>query len=711
MKFNDVKSKLAGTAAISAIAAITIMSCGKPTPPTPPVAKVEPKADTLFGDVRVDNYYWLRDRGNPEVISYLEAENTYTAAMMKHTERLQDKLYKEMEARIKQTDMEVPVKIDNYYYYGRTEEGQQYKIYCRKKGSLDAAEEIILDPNVLAGDHKFYDIGSYAVSDNQNMLAYSVDTSGSESYTIYFKNLETGEMLPDQIDNTDNEVVWAADNATVFYATLGGAHQPDKAWRHKLGTDTSKDKMMYQEKDEAFYLGISKTKSRKYIILSLEGKITTENHYLPADNPTGSFKVIQPRTRGLEYYVDEHDGRFIIRTNSGALNFKIVSAPIDKPSIKYWQDLIPYDESVTVENFDVFKDYLVVFERIKGLENIKIFDFQTGQDYLVEFTEPDYTIWGQQNPDYNADFVRYGYMSFVTPRSIYDFNMATKERELKKQYEVLGGYNPDNYQLERVFAPSSDSVMVPISLVYKKGLVKDGSNPLILHGYGAYGITVDPYFSSSQLSLLDRGFIVGIAHIRGGGELGQGWYEDGKLLHKKNTFTDFIACTEHLIGEGYSSAGNVIAWDGSAGGMTVGAVANMRPDLFKAIIADVPFVDVLNTMLDPTIPLTVLEYDEWGNPHEEQYYFYIKSYAPYENVTAQDYPDMLVLAGLNDPRVQYWEPAKWTAKLRATKTGDHTLLLKTNMGQGHLGASGRYDYLHDLAFQYAYILDIFGMKK
>lgn len=690
---------------------ISLAGCALQPKPKPPVAKIMPLADTLFGDIRVDNYYWLRDRGKPEVIAYLEAENAYTDAIMKHTEGLQDVLYNEMESRIKQTDMEVPVKIDDYYYYSRTEEGKQYKIYCRKKGSLDAVEEVMLDPNVLAGKRQFFDIGSYSVSDDQNMLAYTVDTTGSEIYTVYFKNLATGATLSDQIINTDSEVIWAGDNATVFYTTLGETHQPNKAWCHKLGNNPADDNIVYEEYDETFYLGVSKTKSRKYIILSLEGKITSEMHYLPADQPEGAFKVIQPRVRGLEYYVEDHDGQFIIRTNDNALNFKVVAVSADNPAKQFWRDLLPYVDSVTVEDIDVFKDYLVVFERIKGLENIRIYNFKTGDDYFIDFPEPDYAIWGERNPDYNSELVRFDYTSFITPRSIYDYNMTTRQRELKKQYEVLGGYSPDNYQLERLYAQSNDSVMVPISLVYKKGMAKDGSSPVILHGYGAYGISSDPYFSSSQLSLLDRGFIVGIAHIRGGGELGQGWYDDGKLLEKKNTFIDFIACSDYLINAGYTSPGKIIAWDGSAGGMTVGAVANMKPNLFKAIIADVPFVDVLNTMLDASIPLTVLEYDEWGDPNQKDYYFYIKSYSPYDNVAAQNYPDMLILAGLNDPRVQYWEPAKWTAKLRATKTDTNTLLLKTNMGQGHLGASGRYDYLHDLAFEFAYVLDIFGMKK
>lgn len=699
-------------ALISGAIIMTLSGCGPGEPAQPPVAKIEAKADTLFDDIRVDNYFWLRDRENPEVIAYLEAENAYTEAMTKHTEKFQERLYEEMKSRIQETDMDVPEKIDDYFYYSRSEEGKQYKIYCRKKGGLEAEEEIILDPNVLAGDREFFDLGSYAVSTDHNLMAYTVDTVGYENYTVYFKDLRTGQNLPDIIDKADNKVVWANDNKTIFYTTLGEVNIPDKLWRHRLGDDPKNDRMIYHETDDRFYLYVYKTKSKSHIILGLNSKVTSELRYLDANNPSGEFKIIHPRTRDLEYYAEEHDGNFIIRTNAdGAKNFKVMSVSSSNPSISNWRDLIEYRDTIKVENVEVFKDYLVVFERVRGLEQIRVLSYDKKTDYYVNFEEPVYTVWASSNPDYNSGLLRFTYMSFITPRSIYDYSMADKTRELKKQYEVLGGYNPDDFQSERLFAKAADGVEVPISIVYKKGMKKDGSNPFILSGYGAYGLSSDPYFSSNRLSLLDRGFVYGIAHIRGGGEMGEQWYEDGKFLNKMNTFTDYIACAEYVISEGYTSPDKLVAWDGSAGGLTVGAAANMRPELFHAIVADVPFVDVLNSMLDASIPLTVLEYDEWGNPNDEEYYRYMKSYSPYDNVKEQDYPIMLILAGLNDPRVQYWEPAKWTAKLRATKTDDNLLLLKTNMGAGHMGSSGRYDYLKELAFKYTFVLDLFGIKK
>ena len=692
---------------------MAMVNCSTPEPPKPPIAKIVPKADTLFGDVRVDNYFWLREKENPEVIAYLEAENAYTDAIMKHTEKLQEKLYEEMKARIKETDVDVPEKIDDYYYYSRSEEGQQYKLYCRKKDSLDGVEEVLLNPNDLAEEGQFFSVDEFKVSDDHNLLAYAVDTTGYENYVIYFKDLRSGEYLSDTLIGCNDDIVWANDNKTVFYTTLGSVNIPNELWRHTLGDKQSDDTMVYHEDDDRFFLYIYKTKSKSHIMLGLSSKITWETHYLDANKPYGKFRVIHPRTHDFRYEVSERGGDFYIRTNAdGARNFKVMKVSTKNPALKNWRDFIPYRDSVKIEGIEEFKDHLVVLERVKGLMKVRVLSYDKSTDYYIDFPEETYRVAGTGNHDMNTDIFRFMYMSFTTPRSIYDYNLSDQSRELLKRYEVLGDFNPDDYQAERFFAIAPDGAEIPISLVYRKGMMKkDGANPLLLGGYGSYGFSSDPYFSSSRLSLLNRGFINAIAHIRGGGEMGEQWYEDGKFLNKKNTFTDFIACAEHLIKEGYTSKDKLVAWDGSAGGLTVGAAANMRPDLFGAVIGSVPFVDVLNTMLDETIPLTVLEYDEWGNPNEEEYYWYMKSYSPYDNVSAQNYPPMLIKCGLNDPRVQYWEAAKWAAKLRANKTDDNILLLKTNMGSGHLGASGRYDYLKEVAFDYAYLLDLFGLKK
>jgi oligopeptidase B len=677
----------------------------------PPVAKVISKADTLHGDVRIDNYFWLREKSNPEVIKYLEAENEYTQAMMKHTEEFQKLLYEELVGRIKETDLTVPEKIEDYYYYSRTEEGKQYSIHCRKKESLDAEEEILLDQNALAEGYDYFEIGAFEISTDHQLLAYSVDTTGSETFTLYVKDLNASELLKDEVKNIYCYVEWGNDNKTIFYTTLDDAKRPYKLYRHILGTAQEKDEMVYHESDEAFYLSISKTRNKEYLIMTLGSIITTEVRYLKADLPKDNFKVIHPRQHEMEYYVAHHGDKFYIMTNDEAKNFKLMEVSVTDPSKKNWREVIPHSDSVKIDGMDVFGNHLVVYEREKGLKKIRITNLMDSQVHYVDFPEPVYTYWRSRNPDFNTNILRFNYTSLVTPRSVFDYDMDTKTRELKKQYEVLGGYDPSLYQSERIFAKASDGTMVPISLVYRKGMVKDGNNPLLLHGYGSYGISREPTFSSNRLSLLDRGFVYAMAHVRGGGEMGRYWYEDGKLLKKKNTFTDFIACAAHLIAEKYTSSDKLVIYGGSAGGLLVGAVTNMRPDLFKAVIADVPFVDALNTMLDPSIPLTVIEYEEWGNPNQEEYYNYIKSYSPYDNVEAKDYPHMLITAGLNDPRVQYWEPAKWTAKLRALKTDKNILLLKTKMGEGHMGASGRYDYLKDIAFEYAFIFDLFGIEE
>jgi oligopeptidase B len=676
-----------------------------------PVAKVISKADTLHGDVRIDDYFWLREKSNPEVIKYLEVENEYTEVMMKHTKKFQERLYEELLGRIKETDLSVPEKIDDYYYYSRTEEGKQYSIYCRKKESLDAEEGILLDQNALAEGYDYFEIGAFKISPDHQLLAYSVDTTGSETFSLYVKDLNAGELLKDEIQNIYYYVEWGNDNKTIFYTTLDEAKRPYKLYRHILGTAQEKDEMVYHESDEAFYLSISKTRNKEYLIMTLGSITTTEVRYLKADLPKDNFKVIHPRQHEMEYYVAHHSDKFYIMTNDEAKNFKLMEVSVTDPSKKNWKEVIPHSDSVKIDGMDVFRNHLVVYERERGLKKLRISDLINNQVHYVDFPEPVYTFWRNRNPDFNTNVLRFTYTSLVTPISVFDYNMDTKTRELKKQYEVLGGYDPSGYQSERIFAQVSDGTMVPISLVYKKGMVKDGNNPLYLHGYGAYGLSREPTFSSNRLSLLDRGFVYAMAHVRGGGEMGRYWYEDGKLLKKKNTFTDFIACAEHLIAENYTSSDKLVIYGGSAGGLLVGAVTNMRSDLFKAVIADVPFVDALNTMLDSSIPLTVIEYEEWGNPNEREYYDYIKSYSPYDNVEAKDYPHMLITAGLNDPRVQYWEPAKWTAKLRALKTDKNILLLKTKMGEGHMGASGRYDYLKDIAFEYAFIFDLFGIEK
>ncbi len=687
-----------------------ITGCGKGVP-KPPVAKKIPKADTLFGDVRVDNYYWLRDRNNPEVLDYLKAENEYALAVMKDTEGLQEKLYKEMLGRIKETDLSVPVKIDDYYYYTRTEEGKQYPIYCRKKGSLDAPEEVLLDQNKLAEGHDFCRLGVYKISPNHRFLAYSVDFAGSETYTLRIKDLQTGKLLADSIPNTYYSVEWANDNQTLFYTTLDETMRPFRLYRHRLGEQPQSDVLVFEEPDQAYYLSLAKTRSKAYLLINLNSMVTSEVWYLRANQPEGQFRVIHPRQHGMEYSVEHHGKYFFIVTNDNAKNFKVMRAPVNRPQKKYWKEFIPYDRKVKIDGVDAFKNHLVIYQRENGLKTIRIFNFANGENYRVKFPEDVYTYWAGDNPDYNTNLLRFTYTSFVTPRSVYDYNMDTRTWELKKQDEVLGGYNPDLYRSERVFATARDGTRVPISLVYRKGLKKDGKNPLYLYGYGAYGVSIDPSFSSSRLSLLDRGFVYAIAHVRGGGEMGRYWYEDGKLLKKKNTFYDFIDCAEYLIQQKFTSPEKLVISGGSAGGLLMGAVNNLRPDLFKVVLAHVPFVDVLNTMLDPTLPLTVIEYEEWGNPHQKEYYFYIKSYSPYDNVAAKKYPNMLVTAGLNDPRVSYWEPAKWVARLRDLKTDHNLLLLKTKMEAGHSGASGRYDYLKDLAFEYAFVFKCLGIKE
>jgi oligopeptidase B len=677
---------------------------------TPPKAKKKPKQITIHGDTRIDDYFWVRDKDNDEVIKHIEAENEYTEQMMKDTKELQDKIYKEFLSRIKETDQDVPVKIDNWFYYSRTEEGKQYPIHCRKKGKLDTDEEIILDENELAEGHEFFSLGVFDVSPNHRYLAYSVDRNGSEEYTIRIKDLQTGELLADTIPNTQYGFEWNNDNASFFYVTLNKEKQPDKVWLHRLGEDIKGDKLYYQEKDMSYFLHLYKTKDKKYTIIYLGGHTTSECHYISADKPDGDFIVIQPRVHDLEYHVESYQGEFLILTNYLAKNFRIVKTPIDKPTKENWQDYIPHRESVYLEDMEVFKEHIAVFERNRGIQKIYIINTKNGEKHHVDFQETVYTISSDDNPDFNSNQLRFGYSSMITPNSVYDYNMDTKQRELKKQDEVLGGYEPSMYQQERVYAKAKDGELIPMSLVYKKGFKKNGSHPGYLYGYGSYGVNIPAGFGSTIFTYLDRGFVFAIAHIRGSKQMGQDWYEKGKFLNKINTFTDFIACIEHLIDKGYTSPDRLAIEGRSAGGLLMGAVTNMRPDLFKVVVAGVPFVDVLNTMLDDTLPLTIPEYEEWGNPNDKEYYDYMKTYSPYDNVKEQDYPYMIVTSGLNDPRVTYWEPTKWVLKLREANTSDSVILLKTNMGAGHRGKSGRYSRLKEHAFFVAFVLKVLGIK-
>jgi oligopeptidase B len=670
---------------------------------TPPVAKIIPKQLELHGDTRVDNYFWLRDRSDVDVIPYLEAENRYTEDVMASTKSLQEGLYHEILGRIQETDLSVPVQRDDYFYYTRTEEGKAYSIQCRKRGGLDQPEQVLLDANVLAEGQKYFRLGNFAVSPDHRLLAYSTDVEGDEAYTIYVKDLESGEALADRIPNTYYTLEWANDNRTFFYTVLDEAKRPYRAFRHELGA-VEPDTLVYQEDDGRFNLGLVKTRSRRFIFIELASPLTSELRYLDAADPRGEFRVMLPRRHGVEYDATHHGEYFYIRTNDGAKNFRLMRAHVAAPSSEEWHEVIPARAEVTIEGVDSFEDHLAVYERERGLETICIRDGMGAFSHYIEFPEPVYTVSATGNAEYKTDLLRFSYTSLVTPTSVFDYNVRTRERVLRKQYEVRGGYDASQYQSERMFAKASDGVEVPISLVYRKGFERDGSSPLLLYGYGAYGHSIDPRFSSDRLSLLDRGFVFAIAHIRGGAELGEEWHDHGKLLEKKNTFTDFIACAEHLIGARYTSSGRLAIMGGSAGGLLMGGVLNLRPELFHAAIAKVPFVDTLNTMLDPTLPLTMAEYEEWGNPEEQRYYDYIRSYSPYDNIAAREYPKMLVTAGLNDPRVSYWEPAKWVAKLRALKTDSNILLLKTDLESGHFGPSGRYESIKETAFDYAFLL-------
>ncbi|MFZ4863061.1 S9 family peptidase [Sphingobacterium sp. Mn56C] len=682
-----------------------------------PVATIKPYTRIIHGDTVVDNYYWLNDyfKKGPDsaaVLAYLEAENAYTTAMLKDTEGLQARLFDEMKARIKEKDESVPYLDNGYYYYRRTEDGKQYYKLCRKKGSLSAPEELLLDIDALAKGHAYYSATGFAVSPDNKFIAYGVDTVSRREYVLHIKNLETGEVMKDRVPRTTGEFTWAADNKTLFYtATNPITLLSEKIMRHTLGSNPEVDVVVYEEKDNSNYIGVYKSKNGTYIFIQSEGTLSSEVRYLKADDPQGNFRVFQPRMHNVLYTVTALEDRFLVTTNRDAQNFKVVETPLDKTSVQHWKDYIPHRTDVLVQGIDEFKDFLVLSERKNGLTNLAIHDLHSGHTYDLDFGEAAFTVYPSVNATYNTHIVRYGYSSMVTPPSTIDFNMQTKEKTLLKQQEVLGSYKQENYVTERVFAKAQDGTEVPISLVYKKGTAKDGTAPLYLYAYGSYGMSMEPTFSSVRLSLLDRGFIYAIAHIRGGEEMGRQWYEDGKMMKKINTFTDFIDCGKYLIDQKYAAKGKLYAEGGSAGGLLMGAILNMAPDLWNGVIAAVPFVDVVNTMLDDTIPLTTNEYDEWGNPNNKEAYFYMKSYSPYENITAKSYPNLLITTGLHDSQVQYFEPAKWVAKLRATKTGNNVVLLKTDMDFGHGGASGRFDYLKDQALEYAFVLKLEGIRN
>lgn len=682
--------------------ATRVQADGGSTAPQPPMAEKKPKITKIHGETLVDDYFWLREKANPQVLEHLKAEDAYADALMKPTELLQEKLYKEMLSHIKQTDENVPYRQDGYFYYSRTEEGKQYPIFCRKNGSLTAAEEVILDQNELAKGQKFMSVGAVSPSDDGNLLAFTTDNTGYRQYTLQIKNLKTGELFPERIERVDN-VAWATDNKTMFYVTEDAVtKRSDKFFRHVLGSD--KSDLIYEEKDELFDIYTGRTRDKAVIILQAVSKTSSEARWLPANNPDGELKVILARQPEHEYDVDHRGDLFYIRTNKGAKNFRVVTAPVNDPAEKNWKEFVAHRPAVKIDDVSLFAGHAVLSEWENGLEQIEILDFKTNKHHRIAFPEPVYSAGANNNREFDTATLRYNYQSMVTPSSVFDYDMNTKRATLMKQNEIPGGFDKANYKAERVFATASDGTKVPMSVVYRRGVKLDGSAPLLLYGYGSYGYSIPPTFSSSRLALLDRGVIFVIAHIRGGGELGEEWREQGRMMKKITTFTDFIACGDHLVKAKYTSKDRLVIQGGSAGGLLVGAVSNMRPDLFKAVVAQVPFVDVINTMLDASLPLTTSEFIEWGNPAEKRAYDYMKTYSPYDNIRKTDYPTMLVKVSFNDSQVPYWEGAKFVAKLRTMKTDSNPLLLKVNFGAGHGGSSGRYDALKETAFDYAFML-------
>ena len=677
----------------------------------PPAARRQPQRFENHGDVRVDDYYWLREKQNPEVIAYLEAENAYTRAQLADTETLQQQLNAELIARIEETDQTVPTLEGGYYYYTRTEKGKQYGIHCRRPADDSSApEEIVIDGNALAEGHEYFSLGIYAVSPDQQILAYGVDTKGDEEFTVRFRDLRTGEHLADELDATSYSLEWANDNRTLFYNTMDAARRPYRIWRHRLGQAQSDDEMLFEEKDERFTIGLHKTRSKDWLLLDIESATTTEYWRLPAGQPDGGFELLYARRQDIEYDLTHQGEFFYVRINDRGRNFRLVRTPAADPAAERWEEILPHRPEVLLESVAGFRSHLVVTERENGLRRLRIVDQRTGAEHAVETPEPVYHQYLNGNPEYDTATLRFEYTSLVTPHSVFDYDMDTRARLLRKQ-TVVHGYDPALYESHRIWATSADGTRVPIALVHRRGLVRDGQNPTMLYGYGSYGINMEASFNSDRLSLLDRGWIWAIAQIRGGSELGEPWHDHGKMLEKQNTFADFIAAAETLIEQRFTAPASLAIMGRSAGGLLIGAVLNQRPDLFAAAIAGVPFVDVINTMLDTSLPLTVGEFEEWGNPAEARFYEYLKAYSPYDNVTAQTYPALLVTAGLNDPRVQYWEPAKWVAKLRTLNQGDAPLLLRTEMGAGHFGPSGRYERFKETAFEYAFLLKVIGEGK
>lgn len=680
----------------------------------PPVAKIIPFEIEKHGHVRIDNYYWLNDRENPEVIDYLNQENEYYEKSTQHTKQFQQVLFDEMKSRIKEDDESVPYFYNGYFYITKFETGKNYPIYSRKKDSLNAAEEIIFDCNQMAEGHSYFNLNGISISEDNKWVSFGIDTVSRRQYTIQIKNLENNEILPLKIENTTGGATWANDNCTIFYSRKDEVTlRPDRIFKHKLGSSPLDDVLVYFEKDDTFNVSIYKSKSKKYLIISSESTLTSEYQILLASTPDEKFKVFQKRTRQLEYSISHYKDSFYVVTNKDhATNFKLMSTPEDKTSKENWVDVIPHREDVLLEGIDIFKDYLVVSERSNGLNKIKIIPWNGSEAYYLPFDIETYTAETTTNIDFDTEILRYVYQSMATPSSVIDFNMRTKEKMVLKEQQVLGGtFDKNNYIEERIWATASDGVKIPISMIYKKGIKPNGENSFLLYAYGSYGMNIDPYFSSTRLSLLDRGFIYAIAHIRGGEDLGRKWYEEGKLLKKKNTFTDFIDCSKFVIEQKYTSPKHLYAEGGSAGGLLMGAIVNMAPEIYNGVIAQVPFVDVVTTMLDETIPLTTGEYDEWGNPNTKKYYQYMLSYSPYDNIEKKEYPNIYISTGLHDSQVQYWEPAKWVAKLRAYKTDSNQLYLDTNMEAGHGGASGRFEALKEIAKEFSFLLDLENIER
>ncbi|PYP91787.1 MAG: oligopeptidase B [Candidatus Angelobacter sp. Gp1-AA117] len=684
------------------------------TPPNaaaPPVAKVIHTENHINGGHLVDDYKWLREKSNPEVAQYLEAENAYTDSIMKPTEPLQQKLYEEMVSHIKETDVNVPFKDGDYFYYFRWEAGKQYQIYARRKGSLETGEQITLDVNELAKGEKFMALGGYTVSDDGNLLAYSTDNTGFRQYHLHVRDLRTHKDLPDTAEKAGS-IAWANDNQTLFYTVEDAAKRQYRVYRHKVGTDTKDDELIYEEKDERFEVSVAKTRSRKYLFIFSNSHTTSEARYLDASTPSSEWKLIAPREQDIEYYPDHSGDQFFIRTNDKGRTFRLVSAPVADPGKNNWKEIVPMRPDVMLSDIEIFQDFYVLIERENGLPQLTVVDLASGAKNRITFPEPVYTAGPEVNMEFKTRFFRYAYQSLVTPPSVFDYDVARHTSVLRKQNEVPGGYDPANYKSERLWATAKDGVKVPISVVYRKDLKKpDGSNPLYVSGYGSYGISTNATFSSARISMLDRGVVMAYAHIRGGGDLGKTWHDAGRMMNKMNTFTDFIACTEYLAANKYGARNKIAIEGGSAGGLLMGAVTNLRPDLFRAVVSHVPFVDVMNTMLDASLPLTVGEYEEWGNPNEKPAYDYMLKYSPYDNLKKGAYPAILVKTSFNDSQVMYWEPAKYVAKLRTLKSDHNVLLLKTNMAAGHGGASGRYNRFKDVAFDYAFVLTQLGVER